>query len=114
VQHNTYKRAINRQKLSRRELERQLADPASLRSRVFERYRHLLAQRTGSPAFHPHGYQEILDVGRGVFAVLRTSPAGSQRVLCLQNITAQTQTVFHPNHEVHLLEPYQTLWLANP
>jgi sucrose phosphorylase len=110
VQLEKYNRTINRQKLARAELERQLADPASFRSQVFERYRHLLAQRINSAAFHPHGHQKILDVGRGVFAMLRGSPDGSQHVLCLQNITGQTQAVSLPN-AVHMLEPYQTLWM---
>jgi glycosidase len=106
-------RLINRQKLSRDDLERQLADPSSLRSMIFERYRRLLAQRSRSAAFHPNGHQKILDGGRGVFAVQRTSPDESQHVLCLQNVTAVTQTVILPNR-VHLLEPYQTLWLPDP
>jgi hypothetical protein len=50
-------------------------------------------------------------VGRGVFAMLRGSPDGSQHVLCLQNITGQTQAVSLPN-AVHMLEPYQTLWMV--
>jgi sucrose phosphorylase len=112
VQLKKYNRAINREKFARDELEHQLADPASLRSQVFERYRRLLVQRIGSPAFHPNGLQKFLDVGRGVFAVLRTSPDCSQHVLCLQNITARTQTVSLPKGN-HLLEPYQTLWLVN-
>ncbi len=109
---NQTNRAINRQKLTREDLERQLADPASLRFQVFERYRHLLVQRRESSAFHPFGDQKILDVGRGVFAVQRTSPDGSRQVLCLQNITSQTQSVSLPNRG-HFLEPYQTLWLAD-
>jgi sucrose phosphorylase len=112
VQLEKNKRAINRQKLGRIELEQQLADPASLRSLVFRRYQTLLAQRTSSTAFHPHGRQEILDVGRRVFAVLRSSPDGLKRVLCLQNITEETRTVSLPN-AVHRLEGYQTLWLVN-
>jgi hypothetical protein len=112
MQLDKYNRAINRQKLARAELEDQLADPTSLRLQVFERFRHLLAQRSKSAAFHPHGRQKILDVGGGVFAVLRSSPDGLQQVLCLQNITVQTQTVSLPD-AVHILEPYQTLWLVN-
>ncbi len=106
-------RAGNREKLSRLELELELADPASLRSRVFKGHLHLLAQRRGSPAFHPNGGQKILEVGRGVFAVLRTSPDGSQNVLCLQNVTSQPQTVIRP-HATYPLNPYQTLWMFNP
>jgi sucrose phosphorylase len=103
-------RAINREKLSRLDLEHQLADPASIRSQIFERHRELLSRRRSSAAFHPHGRQVILDVGRGVFAVLRSSPDDSQHVLCLQNITAQPQTVVRPAAR-YLLEPYQTMWL---
>jgi glycosidase len=110
VQLERYSRAINRQKLARTKLENQLADPASLQSRVFESHRHLLARRCSSAAFHPNGQQKILDAGRGVFVVLRSSPDGSQQVLCLQNITAQTQAASLCN-AIHTLEPYQTLWL---
>jgi glycosidase len=106
-----HSRAINRQKLTLSELESQLADPASLRSQVFERYRRLLAQRISSVAFNPFGYQEILDVGRGVFALLRTSPDESERILCLHNITDHPQVVSLPN-AMHILKPFQALWLA--
>ena len=105
-------RSINRQKLERAELEHQLMDPASLEAQVIKRYCHLLAQRRSSAAFNPNGQQKILDAGRGVFAVLRSSPDGSQNVLCLQNITAQTQAASLCN-AIHTLEPYQTVWLFN-
>jgi glycosidase len=112
VQIEKHSRAINRQKLARTELEYQLADPASLQSKVFEHYRLLLARRCSSTAFHPNGRQKILNVGRGVFAVLRTSPDGLQQALCLQNVTAQMQAISLPN-TVRTLEPYQTLWLID-
>jgi sucrose phosphorylase len=107
-----YNRAINREKLARSLLERDLADLASLRSQVFQRYCQLLALRSSSAAFHPHGGQKILDLGKGVFAVSRTSPDGSQHALCLQNITAQTRTIVQPDAVVSL-DPYQTLWRIN-
>jgi len=110
TQHN---RTINRQKLELTELERQLADPNSLRLQVFSRFRSLLVLRSGSAAFHPNGGQEVLEAGRGVFAVLRTSPDGLHNFLCLQNVTAQVQAVSILN-TVRTLEPYQTLWLADP
>jgi sucrose phosphorylase len=85
-------RTINRQKLDRAVLESELADPGSLRSAVFGRYRRLLAARAASPAFHPHGEQRILDCGGAVFAVLRESPDARERVLCLHNVSAESQT----------------------
>lgn len=102
-------RTINRQKLDRNDLECELADPVTLRSQVFERYRQLLLMRAASKAFHPHGDQTILQMGKGIFAVLRSSPNGDNCTLCLQNVTAQTQ--FTGNY---LLEPYQTHWVENP
>jgi sucrose phosphorylase len=106
LEHN---RAINRQKLEHAKLEEELADRDSLRSQVFARYRHLLGMRAGSAAFHPQGGQKILDMGRRVVGGLRSSPAGDRKFLCLQNVTAQTQSV-----ATYTLEPYQTLWLDNP
>ena len=105
-----YNRGINRQKLVLSDLELQLADPSSLRSQVFRRYRSLLAMRSVSAAFHPNGGQEILDAGSGVFAVSRTSADGLQRVMCLQNVTPQSQSVAIPG-AARELEPFQTLWL---
>ena len=102
-------RTINRQKLERAELESELADPNSLRWQIFGRHRQLLSLRAASAAFHPHGGQKILDMGRRVFAVLRRSPDGSKRILCMQNVTGQTQSA-----GTYTLEAYQTLWMDNP
>lgn len=102
-------RSINREKLARSKLEDELANRNSPRAWVFAQFQHLLRQRAGSAAFHPLGGQEILDMGREVFAVLRTSPSGSQQMLCIQNVTAHRQVAGK-----YALEPYQTLWLENP
>lgn len=123
VQVTKHNRTINRQKLAREELEKQLADVNSLRSKVFARYRELLLARSSSPAFDPHGGQKVLDVAKGIFAVLRTSPDESRQVLCLQNVTAQELEIENPikktardvltNRSVDsriMLKPYQTLW----
>ncbi len=109
VQASGYNRTINRQKLERTGLDRELADPQSLRAQVFARYRQLLKKRAASAAFHPHGRQRILDMGSAVFAVQRSSPGGDRQVLCLQNITSQQQSAGK-----HTLDPYQTLWLDDP
>lgn len=124
VEITKHNRTINRQKLAREELEKQLADTNSLRSKVFTRYRQLLAARSSTSAFDPHGGQKVLDAGRGIFAVLRTSPDGSHQVLCLQNVTAEETQIQNPlskaardlltNRSVGsklTLQPYQTMWL---
>lgn len=82
-------RTINREKLQREGLERQLADRQSLRHLVFSGYRQLLQQRTSHPAFHPHGPQQVLSLHEAVFALVRTSPDGRRAVLCLHNVSGR-------------------------
>jgi sucrose phosphorylase len=88
-----HNRTINRQKLDREVLERELADPESLRHQVFAAYRRLLRARASDAAFHPHGAQQVLASGEGIFALLRTAPDGSSRVLCAHNVSAREQTL---------------------
>jgi len=88
-----HNRAINRQKLTLDLLQRELADPASLRHQVFSAYTCLLRARAAEPAFHPRGGQRVLFLGEGVFALLRTSPDGDNRVLCLHNVSASAQSL---------------------
>ena len=73
-------RTINREKLQRVRLERELADEKSLRHRVFNGYANLLRQRTTNPAFHPNGEQEIIHCHEAVFAVWRRAVAGETAV----------------------------------
>jgi len=121
------KRAINRQKLDRIELERELSDPSSLRRIVFDRYCHLLKARASSSTFHPYGSQRVIDCGKSVFAVLRSSPTGDDQVLCLHNISDKPQAVRLSDRHASLtdlltqqtwrnvqsieLAPYQARWL---
>jgi sucrose phosphorylase len=128
-------RTINRQKFELAAFEGELTDESSLRHQVFQRYAQLLRARGSCAAFHPHGSQEVLDQGDAVFALLRFSPDGSERVLCLHNISDQLQRVKIESKEIFglfsgglidliagqrmddlfkdtlALQPYQSLWL---
>ena len=84
-------RTINREKLDQTTLERDLADPGSLRSLVFAAYRRLLEARAANPAFHPNGRQKVLPLNESVFTVLRASPDGSNQILCLHNVSDREQ-----------------------
>jgi glycosidase len=97
-----HNRTINRQKLDRADLERELADPASLRSRAFVAYRRLLRARASDSAFHPYGDQQVLFLDEAVFALLRTSPDGDSQVLCLHNLSDQTRRVPLRSLQQHL------------
>ena len=131
-------RTINRQKFAQADLERELAAPGSLRSMIFERYAGLLRARAASPAFHPHGRQQVLDGGEALLAVLRVAPDQGARVLCLQNVAGQPcaltleaaanlglpagraalsdlisgQALTLAAGQALTLRPYQTLWLT--
>ena len=91
VQQTGRSRSINRQKLERAALERELDDRTSRRGLVFERFSRLLRARASCAAFHPGGGQRVLDCGEGVFGLLRASPDGRERAVCLHNLTAQPQ-----------------------
>jgi glycosidase len=88
-----HNRTINRQKLERGKLERELADPDSVRHQVFAAYRRLLRARSSSVAFHPHGAQQVLLLNESVFALLRTAPECQGQVLCLHNVSDRSQQV---------------------
>ena len=89
-------RTINREKCDLVSLQRELADPQSLRARVFVRFYQLLSTRSNSPAFDPHGTQIILDLHPSAFALERVSPDGTTRVLCLHNVSQQKITFSTP------------------
>jgi glucosylglycerate phosphorylase len=86
-------RAINRQKLERAGLERELKIPTGIRRRVFDGIARLIRARISSPAFDPYGTGRTLDFGQEVFSLLRTAPDDGERVLCLHNISKRTQKI---------------------
>jgi len=89
VERTGHYRSINREKFRRSALERELADPASLRYRVFHPYHRLLRIRAAHPAFHPNGPQRVLSLHPALFALLRTAPDGSEAILCIHNVSGE-------------------------
>ncbi len=131
-------RSINRETFERGKLEAALTDSTSLRARVYTAYRQLLEVRKQHPAFHPNGPQRILVLDPGIFAVLRTSPDGTEEILCLHNVMNAEVTISVNCERYHLgldgnwrdllggrgvakdggaldivLTPYQVAWLTN-
>lgn len=124
VRRTGVKRAINREKLEREQLERELADPAHRRNQVWTGYLALLSARRREAAFHPRSPQRVLELGPAVFAVERLGPGGTERVICLQSVSAEAQTVQLSGGERRdlltgeavaggalQLEPYAVRWL---
>ena len=130
VQLTSRNRSINRQKIERATLEQALNDPASRQQRIFAHLKQLLQARASSPAFHPYGAQRVLQFRDSIFAVLRISPAGDRQVLCLHNVSAQTQVIqldrewqtatdllatrtdSSEDRSAVTLAPYQAMWLT--
>lgn len=120
-------RTINRRKLQAREIESELQDRASFRSKIFFPFCHLLRTRRSQPAFHPNAAFEILHLDRRVFAVQRASDR--QCIVALTNISSTPVSVSLASHgrddaQTDLLTdrrivgdrveltPYQTVWLT--
>jgi sucrose phosphorylase len=80
-------RSINRQKLLRLDLERELDEPHSLRAQVFHRLSHLLQIRAEQAGFSPQASQRVVESQSGVFVLLRQPAAMEQAVLCVQNVS---------------------------
>ncbi|MGQ9903943.1 MAG: alpha-amylase family glycosyl hydrolase [Anaerolineae bacterium] len=87
-----HKRAINRQKLERTDVERELGQAGSRRARIFFGLKRLLRARAQSTAFHPHGQQQVIEAGPAVFALLRRAADDSQRAICLVNVSPHPQS----------------------
>jgi glucosylglycerate phosphorylase len=125
VKQSKRNRTINREKCQVDNLQNELADENTLRSKVFTRYRRLLSARSSTPAFHPHGSQKILDYHPSVFTIERLSPDKKSRMVCLHNVSAKrvsfpanysTATDLFTGHSFRAttitLEPYQILWVS--
>jgi sucrose phosphorylase len=128
MQESGHNRRINRAKLNEDAVGEELVKPDSFRGQVFGPFCELIRRRIGHAAFHPNGAQAAIDLGSdAVFALLRTAPDGSERVLCLFNITGRIQTIDASDYVTGtaqdiisgdtltgdvVLQPYQAMWLA--
>jgi glucosylglycerate phosphorylase len=84
-------RSINREKWQRDEIQARLADASSHERVVFERMARLIGIRRSQRAFHPNGPQRVIDAGDALFTLLRSSPDGHERLLCVHNVSDQSQ-----------------------
>lgn len=113
-------RSINRKRLDYDSVMKELTDPESLRHKVFKRISRLLMTRRKSKFFHPEAEQEVLDLGKRIFAVERKADGG--KVLSLTNVTDE---IVKPGIETSstdlitgrdakgeiVLGPYETVWI---
>ncbi len=107
-------RRINRQKLLRDGLERDLAQSSSLRGLIFRPYADLLRTRRAHAAFSPAAHQLFPQFDPRVFAVLRETPDGKDRMLCLHNVSADKVSL--PGNSLLskpiVLGPFEFRWIS--
>lgn len=114
------KRRINREKLDVKPLAEQLHTEGTLRRYVAEGYKKLLRLRKEKQAFAPNSPQQVLDLGAGVFALVRGWE--KDKMLVLVNVTGCSQTLCMPfagrdlvsgrqMAETITLEPWQYCWI---
>ncbi|QQO08030.1 sugar phosphorylase [Breznakiella homolactica] len=110
-----YNRAINREKPPAEQVERELEDSGSFRSRVYRGFSGFLEFRKREPAFGPREGITVLDTEGSLFAVVRGPDAAGRRVLCAMNLGPAPVSFAAPDGfsaEPATLEPWETRWMA--
>ena len=90
VEATGHNRAINRHKYQLTDLDQVLADGESRQARVFARLLGWLGRRQHHPAFHPDAPMVVRDLGTDLFAFVRTSLDGQEKIACLFNLTERS------------------------
>jgi glucosylglycerate phosphorylase len=129
-------RRINRQKLDRSDIEKEMLASGSLRQEVFVQLKRLLQARGAEPAFDPAARQEVVELDRRVFCLVRHSRENNRRVVCIHNVSNTTvrlppndlipSTRDNPTDLIHgtrrvlgedgalIMAPYEVRWMASP
>jgi sucrose phosphorylase len=93
VQRSGQNRAINRRKWDVGDLDARLDNPSDPQARIFRRLNQWIQTRSRHPAFHPGAGMRVMHFGPGLFAFLRVSRTGAERILCLHNVTGVEQSL---------------------
>ncbi len=119
-------RAINREKLSVDTIASELANPQTIRARVFQSFRKMIHIRVRQPAFHPSAGIRVHHCDDRVLAIERF--CHDQILYALTNLSAESLTIALPIVEKDLvltdllsggrfmaeavsISPYEVLWL---
>jgi sucrose phosphorylase len=110
-------RAVNREKPPVDQVEKELEDPASFRSRVYRGFCRLLEFRGGEDALSPEAPHLIPEAEGPVFAVLRGPGPAGRWVLCVQNLGSRPARFTLREPPASLpgsldLKPWETRWIA--
>lgn len=115
------KRRINRQKLDKETLTRELDNPKSFRSRVLSRYLELINIRKTTSAFSPCAHQRPINLDKRLFCIERHNRKTQEKIRVIINLTDErislrggglnliTKSTLPLEYET---KPYQIIWLS--
>ena len=120
-------RTVNREKLRVEEVESELKNADSFRTKIFFPYLNLIQTRKKQAAFHPNAGFEILDINAKIFAIKRHHP--DQTLVALTNISSKPVPIklqatglagrvtdLLTGEKISIdsfeLKPYQYVWLS--
>lgn len=128
-------RSINRKKWDYPELQSLLNSHNTPNHEVFNELKRIIKLRRGEPCFHPDSAQEVVEVSRGVFSILRQQQNSDRKLLALFNVTSVPQQITIAGKPelsdntnwydlvsgesienilpLTTLQPYQFMWLVN-
>ncbi|MGC9450955.1 MAG: sugar phosphorylase [Oceanipulchritudo sp.] len=86
-------RSINRKKWNLPDLEKEIDTDTRTQARIFRKLSSWIRIRNQHPAFHPGAKMEVLDFGESLFAFLRTSRTGVEKILCLFNLGGRESSI---------------------
>jgi glucosylglycerate phosphorylase len=89
-------RSINREKLDRETILKELENPESRRGRIFSGLMKLIEIRRNEKAFHPGAGQRVLNLGDSVFTLIRKSTDLESEILGLFNFSGEKEIVRNP------------------
>ena len=134
VEMTGHNRSINRHHWEYSELVEALKSPESHHYQVFNALQLLIKIRIKQEAFHPNATQYTLQLGSSLFGFWRQSSNRIQSIFCISNISDQpaplllsdlnlistsdwsdliTKKHYADLHETVVIQPYETLWIAN-
>nr|WP_285857140.1 alpha-amylase family glycosyl hydrolase [Mesobacillus subterraneus] len=114
-------RRINREKFEFGRISRELVDNPR-RTAIFNGLKNMIEIRQQQSAFSPFADQEVLDLGRDVFALKRTNIKTGEEIVFVVNVTAEAVKLSRDIKGVNLLtgqetavelvlQPYEFVWI---
>lgn len=128
-------RSINRKSWVLDDITVLLDNEQTHHAKIFSELSGLIKIRKHELCFHPKSLQEVIDLGNGLFSLLRFDSKSQRKLLAIHNLTSNPQTITIQNrpeltkttHWTNLidnkkttgsqpqltLKPYQVMWLVS-